>query len=238
MKSLIIAAGRGKRIPKFTKKIPKCLIKISNKPIIARQIDTFRKNKIKTIAIVRGFKANKIKFKNIKYFNNLNFLRNDQLDSLFCAKKYFDDDTLVTFSDIIYDESVLKKIMKSKGSLVLGIEKKWKKRYYKRYDHPLSQADKVIINKNKITKIGKKISSKKASGEFLGMFKVSKKMWKPLFEHYEMIKKKQNTKKLQIHNFFNYILKYNIKLTPCFTKGRYMEIDTYNDYKIAREIFE
>jgi len=70
------------------------------------------------------------------------------------------------------------------------------------------------------------------------MFKVSKKMWKPLFEHYEMIKKKQNTKKLQIHNFFNYILKYNIKLTPCFTKGRYMEIDTYNDYKIAREIFE
>ena len=48
MKSLIIAAGRGKRIPKFTKKIPKCLIKISNKPIIARQIDTFRKNKIKT----------------------------------------------------------------------------------------------------------------------------------------------------------------------------------------------
>lgn len=238
MKSLIIAAGRGKRIPEFSKKIPKCLIKIAGKPIIARQIDIFKKNKIKTIAIVKGFKSNKIKFKNIKYFKNINYLKNDQLDSLFSAKTFFDEDTLVTFSDIIYDDSVLKKIMKSKGSLVLGIEKNWRKRYIKRYDHPISQADKVIIDKNKIIKIGKKISFKKSSGEFLGIFKVSKKMWKILIEYYELLKEKDNTENLQIHDFLNYLLKNKIQLTPCFTEGRYMEIDTYNDYKIAKEIFE
>jgi len=34
MKAIIIAAGSGKRIPQFTKKKPKCLIKIKNKTLI------------------------------------------------------------------------------------------------------------------------------------------------------------------------------------------------------------
>ena len=50
------------------------------------------------------------------------------------------------------------------------------------------QADKVIINK-KIIKIGKKYLTGNLLG-VLGMFKVSKKMWKSLFNHYEMLKKK------------------------------------------------
>lgn len=39
MKSIIIAAGSGKRIPEFSKKIPKSLIAINNKSILKRQID-------------------------------------------------------------------------------------------------------------------------------------------------------------------------------------------------------
>lgn len=238
MKSLILAAGPGKRIPKFTKKIPKCLIKISNKPIILRQIELMKKNKLNKIAIIIGFKGNKINFKNIKYYKNSNYIKNDQLDSLFYAKNYFNDDILITFSDIIYDNSILKKIIKSKSLLTLAIDKNWKKKYSKRYDHPLSQADKVIIKKNKVIKIGKKIPIKKANGEFLGIFKVSKKICKTLINYYQQIKKEKKTNKLQIHDFFQYLINKNIIINPSYSEGRYMEIDTYNDFKIAKETFK
>ena len=85
MKSIIIAAGSGRRIPEFSKLIPKSLIKINKKSLLKRQINLMNKFKISQIAIVKGFKSNKINFKKIKYFHNKNYRKNEQLDSLFTA---------------------------------------------------------------------------------------------------------------------------------------------------------
>ena len=43
MKAIILAAGRGTRIPSITKKKPKCLIKVNKIPILLRQINFLRK---------------------------------------------------------------------------------------------------------------------------------------------------------------------------------------------------
>ena len=79
MKSIIIAAGSGRRIPEFSKIAPKSLIKINNKSILKRQIDLLRKSKIKQIAIIKGFKSHMINYKNIKYFYNRNYKKNDDI---------------------------------------------------------------------------------------------------------------------------------------------------------------
>ena len=53
---------------------------------------------------MRGFKKKKINYKSITYYDNKNYKKNEQLDSLFYAKKFFDDDIIVCFSDIIYEK--------------------------------------------------------------------------------------------------------------------------------------
>ena len=237
MKSIIIAAGKGSRIPEFTKDIPKSLIKINNKSLLKRQIDQMRNFKIKHIAIVKGYKSNKINFENIKYFYNLDYKINEQLDSLMVANKWFTDDLLVSFSDIIYENSILKKIIKSKYDFTIAVQKNWKKKYKDRFDHPISQADKVSIRNKKIYDIGKKISENKANGEFLGIFKLSKNMCKNVMKEYKKLNKIKKTNKLQLHNFFQYLIKKNFNIKPTFVNGKYMEIDTYNDFTIARKIF-
>lgn len=237
MKSLIIAAGKGSRIPEFTKDIPKSLIRINNKSLLKRQIDQMRNYKIKEIAIVKGYKSNKINFKDIKYFYNRNFKTNEQLDSLIVANKWFTDDLLISFSDIIYENSILKKMIKSKHDFTIAVQKNWKKKYKNRFDHPVSQADKVFIKNNKVNDIGKKISIKKTNGEFLGIFKLSKYMCKTFIKEYKLLNKNKKTNKLQIHNFFQYLIKKNFDIKPTYVIGKYMEIDTYNDFTIARKIF-
>ena len=237
MKSLIIAAGKGSRLPEFTKDIPKCLIKINNKSLLKKQIDQMRKFKIKDIAIVKGYKSHKINFKNIKYFYNRNYKTNEQLDSLIIANKWFTDDLLISFSDIIYENSILKKMIKSKHDFTIAVQKNWKKKYKNRFDHPVSQADKVFIKNNKVSDIGKKISEKKTNGEFLGIFKLSKNMCKTFVKEYKLLNKNKKTNKLQIHNFFQYLIKKNFNIKPTYVDGKYMEIDTYNDFTIARKMF-
>ena len=237
MKSIIIAAGSGRRIPEFSKLAPKSLIKINNKSILKRQIDLLRKSKIKEIGIIKGFKSSMINYKNIKYFYNRNYKKNEQLDSLFTAKKWFSDDLIVLFSDIIYEDSILNKIIKSKYDFTIVVQKNWKKKYKDRFDHPISQADKVFVKDNKIKDIGKKLSYNKTNGEFLGIFKISKNKCKIILKEYELLKKTKKTVKLQIHNFFRHLIKKKIDIKPTYVDAKYMEIDTYNDFKIAKEMF-
>lgn len=237
MRSIIIAAGRGTRVPEFSKTIPKSLIKINNKPILKRQIDQMRNLKIKQIAIVKGYKSHKINYKNIKYFYNRNFKNNEQLDSLLVAQKWFTEDLIISFSDIIYENLILKKIIKSKHDFTIAVQKNWKNRYKNRYDHPISQADKVLIKNNKVCEIGKNILEKKTNGEFLGIFKLSKKMSKIFVKEYNLLKKNKKTNKLQVHNFFQYLIKKNFNIKPIYVNGKYMEIDTYNDFNLAKKIF-
>lgn len=237
MKSIIIAAGSGRRIPEFSKLAPKSLIKINNKSILKRQIDLLRKSKIKEIGIIKGFKSSMINYKNIKYFYNRNYKKNEQLDSLFTAKKWFTDDLIVLFSDIIYEDTILNKIIKSKHDFTIVVQKNWKKKYKDRFDHPISQADKVFVKDNKIKDIGKKLSYNKTNGEFLGIFKISKNNCKIILQEYELLKKTKKTVKLQIHNFFRHLIKKKIDIKPTYVDAKYMEIDTYNDFKIAKEMF-
>ena len=237
MKSIIIAAGSGRRIPEISKTIPKSLIKINNKSILKRQIDLMRSLNINEISIIKGFKSNKINFKKIKYFINKNYKKNEQLDSFFTAKKWFTDDLLVTFSDIIYEKSILEKIIKNKNNFSIVVQKNWKQKYKDRFDHPVNQADKVFVKNNKVVNIGKNLSINKTNGEFLGIFKIHKKTCSTFIKEYEFLKKIKKTNKLQIHNFFNYLIKKNISIKPVYVNGKYMEIDTYNDYKLAKKMF-
>ena len=238
MKSIIIAAGSGKRIPEFSKTIPKCLIKINNKSILKRQIDLIRKFKIYKISIIKGFKAHKINYKNIKYFYNRNYKKNEQLESFFQSQKWFDDDLLVTFSDIIYENSIIKKMIQSDNNFTIAVQKNWKKKYKNRFDHPLTQADKVFIKNKKIVNIGKKIPINKSNGEFLGIFKISKNTCGNLIKEYKFLKKTKKTNKLQLHDFFRYLIKKKFDIKPTYVNGKYMEIDTYNDFKIAKKMFD
>ena len=240
MKAIILAAGRGTRIPQVTKNKPKCLVKINKKTILERQIFFLNKLKIKEIVIVKGFKKNKILIKQIKYIENKNYKNNEQLDSFFYAQNEFTDDLLVLFSDIIYDFSIISKIYNQKKNLItLAVDKDWKHRYKFRFDHPLGQADKVKINKkNNIIKIGKKLKIEETNGEFLGIFKVSKKGCKVIIDNYREYKKHHNTSNKQLHDFFKFLINKGINISSLPVRGKYMEIDTFNDYKLAKKMFK
>ena len=112
-----------------------------------------------------------------------------------------------------------------------------KKRYKFRYDHTFEQAD-ICYNQNRqIIGIGKKLSLNKTKAEFIGMIKLSKEGCKIFKNNLNFIPKKK-IYKMQIHEYLNFLIKKKIKIYPCFVKGKLMEIDTYNDLKIAKKMFQ
>lgn len=144
-----MAGGKGTRLGKVSKKIPKCLMKVNGKELIQYHLGFAKKNKIKKILILTGYKHQNVK----KYINKLNlnnldvkiikdkFLQGTGL-SLMKNLKYLEETFLLVYADL-YHSLNLKKFIKfhnSKNSdLTLVINKN---------NHP-QDSNLVKINKTK-----------------------------------------------------------------------------------------
>ena len=246
MKAIIIAAGNAKRLGSKTKKIPKGLLNINGQSIIERQINIFRKNKIKEIFIIRGPHREKFNFKEVQYIEDLEYEKHDVLLSLMTAKKEFNGDLLTTYSDILFDEKILQQVIKSKVDIGITVDLNWEEKYENRTEHPKSQADNVIIEKNKIKKIAKNISnisSNQQNGEFIGIIKFSKKGAKIFTREFNKIEKKNpnsfhNAKtfeKSYLTDMVQELIDQNISVEPIIINGDWCEIDTIQDLENARK---
>lgn len=107
MKVIILAAGMGTRLGKYTKNIPKCMLKFKGKPLIQWQVETLRDCGLKDITIVKGYMPEKIKLGGVKTYLNPDFANTNMVETLFCAEKEMTDDLLVIYSDILYEKKLI-----------------------------------------------------------------------------------------------------------------------------------
>ena len=70
--AIILSGGKGTRIKKITKKIPKCLIDINGKPFLYHQLKYLKKNKINNVVLSVKYKSNLIKKYIEKYVDFIN----------------------------------------------------------------------------------------------------------------------------------------------------------------------
>ncbi len=68
--AIILCGGKGTRVSKYTKKIPKCLIKIHGKPFLYYQLKYLKKNNINNVILSTGYLTNKIEY----FVKNINFI--------------------------------------------------------------------------------------------------------------------------------------------------------------------
>lgn len=246
MKVIILAAGKGTRLAPFTDDLPKCLIKLFDKSLLEMQIDNFKDCRINDIIIVTGYKNEKIIFPGIKKEKNENFSSTGMNESLFCVKNELNDSIIVSYSDIIYDKNIIKQLIEFKGDIGIAVRTKWKENYNNRDLHPISEAENVLFENEKILKIKKNIIEKKEKqeiGEFLGLMKISKNGCRILLETYSNLKKTHigkfhSSKSLEtayLTDMIQEMINLNNKVEIIHTEGKWFEVDTMQDVNNVRE---
>jgi phosphoenolpyruvate phosphomutase len=176
---LIPAAGRD---PVFTQ-TPKSLIEIAGKPILRHQLDHIRKVGIGQVVVVRGYKG--AQFDRFSGESNLIFVNNDQyarkhsLHSLFCAEEYMKRRFVLVYSDILFNEDILRHLIAAEADIVLVVDNSY--RYHrhevdKKLDLVVSRGRRARhyrslhpIKQIEIMQIGKNINLEKADYEFTGL---------------------------------------------------------------------
>lgn len=133
MKAIILAAGQGTRLKKYTENLPKGMLSFMGKTMIERQIELYRKCGIENIIVVRGFAADKITYKGIKYYTNEDFANTNMVESLMVAREEFDDDCILSYSDILFEEKMLRAMMQSSADFAVAVDDGWEDYWKKRY---------------------------------------------------------------------------------------------------------
>jgi L-glutamine-phosphate cytidylyltransferase len=236
MKIIILCAGKGRRM---LIDYPKSLLKINTKYSIIKNIyKNFIKQGIKNKELIfaTGYKSDLIK-KEIgnkpNFVNNKKYATTNMVYTLMNAVKKIDDDILISYSDIVYDIKNIQIVLKNKSNFITFIEKKWKK-LWKKKNKIETDSETLKIKKDLITELGKKTKNlKSVQGRYVGITKISKANLREIKKLY-FIHLKRNPKKflkIDMTNFFNFLIKKKIKLNYLQIFGRWDEFDDDGDYK-------
>ena len=238
MKVIILSAGRGSRIKKFTDSKPKCFIKINNKSILERLLRTFEKNHLKDISVITGYKNylfKKFKFKKIL---NKNWKNTNMVYSLFLAKKILlKNSCIISYSDIIFDHRIIKKLKSHKDVNLIPYNSNWKVNWKRRYKNPYSDLEKFIFNsKKEVVEIGGSVKlSNQVMGQYMGILKFSRRVSKKLYDFYKTLSKDEKMKISMTDFLQKFTNETKFKFKTLKMNYDWHEIDTFNDFKVAKK---
>ena len=245
MKGIILAAGQGTRLKKYTKKLPKGMLNFAGKTIIERQIELFRSCGINTIIIVTGFAADAIQYNDVTYYKNEDYDITNMVESLLYAKEEFNEDVIVSYSDIIFNKELLINMMNSTGDFVVAVDVDWKNYWKERYGQINFDTESLIIgSNNNILSLGKENPPiGEIDARYIGLLKFTKCGLKHIldiyqgdFEEYQNKSWKQSGKYIRqayMTDLLQAIIERDLTVKAEKYSNGWIEFDTNEDYELA-----
>ena len=120
------------------------MLEVNGKTIIQRQLDVLKKSDVTNIAVIREYEKEKINIRNVIYYDVEDF-RKGSLYSLFTAREKMDKGFILIFSDILFDQSVIQRVLKSKGDIVVVADAS-----YSLHQHEIDKELDLIIGKQRV----------------------------------------------------------------------------------------
>ena len=122
MQAMILAAGVGKRLGKYTRNGTKCMVEVAGRTLVERAFSALINAGIQKIILVVGHKADLLRgfidrrypALDVEYIENPDYESTNNIYSLWLARhKLLEDHTLLLESDVIFHDDVISRLLES-----------------------------------------------------------------------------------------------------------------------------
>ncbi len=243
MKAILIAAGMGMRLRPMTRELPKCLaITAGGRTLFEEQIKAFGQCGLRDIVVIRGYQGDKFTRQDVRYVWNHDFEHNNILGSLMKAAAEFDDDLLISYSDIWFEPSVPAALMRASGDMVVAVDTHWRQTYEGRNDDLLSAAETVEMEEGgRMRRIGKiSREGEPIDAEFIGMLKLSRAGALEFKQQYaeaagkftgRAFQRAVSFEKAYVTDMLQYLSDKGVRIQCHPIDGKWCEVDTAQDFQ-------
>ncbi len=192
---IIPAAGEDPSLNSILNGKPKSMFEIAGKTLLDWQISALNNNNLTNITVITGYKSDKMKAEGTILQENKNYKKGSELHSLMEARKKMINGFIMLYSDILFEDHIMTKILTCQEDIVLVADNTMQ------YHTPeTNKIQDFVISKNKyqptrrkisfvceniISKIGSKLNPETATHEFIGLAKFTKTGAEQLLQTYE-----------------------------------------------------
>lgn len=221
MKAIILVAGRGMRI-RANHDLPKCFLEINNERVLTRTLRFLKESGVDDVILVTGYKEELIKseYPGYKYVTNPFYQATNTLASLVLGMtgQDFSEDIIVINGDTVFEKDCIDQMVNLNGNVFAVKEVK-----------PTMEEVKVRIKDNKIINIGKWLIT---NTEAIGVYKLTPEFARDFYETASIM---SDFKSNYYEDAFDKIIR-DYDVVSLYTKAE--EIDTWEDYNVAKQNFE
>jgi len=245
MRAIIIGAGRGQRLMPTTADTPKCFAEVKGCRLLDWALQAFARAGVTDICFIGGYQIDRVRrdYPQLTFRHNPGWEHNNILASLMHAEDLMDGGFVCCYSDILFTRKVMRRVLDNPGDIALSVDTLWLERYQHRTQHPPDDAEKVLARNGRVTRIHRAILAQEAHGEYTGIAKFTAAGAAQLIEHYHQARNKHAGKpfreaasfeKAYLIHLFQEMIEAGVKMAHADTPGNYMEVDTQQDFELAR----
>ena len=257
VRAIILAAGFEPGLLPLIEDRPKALLDIKGKTILERQVEALNSCNIKDIVVVRGYQKDKFALPNIRYYDNEDYEKNFDLASLFCAEAELRGRCLVLYGDILFDRSVLEKLLQSDKDISLVVDRAWyDQRGHAKPGEASPKPDLVLLRDppeqgyrflpssadTTVARIGQQPPPEDAHGEFIGMAMFSAQGTERLRQAYHRVVESYrggpfhegpSLVQASLTDILQELIEHGQDVYAVNIYKGWMEVDTFEDYQRA-----
>jgi choline kinase len=248
MKAVIIGAGRGRRLMPITENSPKCFAEVKGRRLLDWALEAFAGAGITDIGFIGGYRIESVQrdYPQLTFRHNAGWEHNNILLSLMHAEDLMDEGFICCYSDILFTADVVRRTILHPADIALSVDTRWLERYQHRTQHPPDDGEKVLVDNGCVTRVHRAIPAPEAHGEYTGIAKFTAAGAARLKEHFhraraeyagQPFREAAVFEKAYLILLFQEMIEAGVKMGHADTPGNYMEVDTQEDFELARRFW-
>ncbi len=240
MRAIILAAGRGKRLGPLGDGRPKCLVELSGKPLIERQVAALRGGGVSEIGIVRGYRADMIQLPGVMYFENPRWSETNMVSSLCAAAQWLrNGPVIVSYADIFFRRELVRGLVASQDDLVIAYDRNWRMLWTRRFAEPLSDAETFRADSGgRLVEIGGKAKVvEEIKGQYMGLLRIAPAAWRAIEQLLDRLDR-QARDRLDMTGLLQRLLGQHFPIATIAADGQWGEVDSAGDLALYERMIK
>lgn len=225
---------------------PKCFAEVKGRRILDWGLEALGSGDLDDIVFIGGYQIVRVKeaYPELTFCHNEDWPNNNILESLLHAEPYLHEGFICAYSDILYTGQIIETLLTHEDDITLVCDTNWRERYKKRTEHPEDDGEKMRVEESVVRCINRTMPSEEASGEYIGVARFSEEGARLLIDTYHRARESAGNgpfqaattfRKAYLIDLYQQMIEDGHEVAVSFTHGSYMEIDTNQDFQIARE---
>lgn len=240
---VVLAASRGKELGALTADVPKALVRIRGKSLLAHIVGTYHSIGVKDLCVVRGYRKEAIDLPSLRYVDNDEYAATGEAYSLHLALEACEEEAqhlIVSYGDVLAKKYIFEALVETDADLVIAVDTNWRESAnrhraadYVRCSAPHSRND--YYQEVFLERMSETLTGQDVHGEWMGLLKVKASARQELRAAARELVVDRGLRQAKLLDLLNALVASGRRVRVVYTTGHWLDVDSLDDVVAAGE---